>query len=358
MTLSHIRHEMAVRISFIAFILMVAAAFIRPDVESLPFFLTYIAIGDALLAGLVYLFISYSPAKPWHAYLVLGLLCVLSIPPIYLTGGVNSYVAVAIPLIPIVSMLMCGAITAWCTCVMMLMVLGGMWSFADHLPNYGLVSPEATGNVIYLKWLGFVTILGTVISHQFERLIRQSEQSLDTTPDAGSQIAGVLPRHAMEPKVHDAVAQAQINQRWLSVFVIEVDTLQNCETLHGDEFRNECLQQVAHLLSRSVRSQRDAVGYCEESRFLVLMDGVDQSNAHKIGDKIRTGIGAIEHQGKVLGLTATIGYCSMPGEEIHTDEQIVGAARQALCVGVSQGRDQTVGAEQAIVTDDQLTVVS
>ena len=88
----------------------------------------------------------------------------------------------------------------------------------------------------------------------------------------------------------------------------------------------------------------------------MVLEGVDQSAAHHIAEKVRQLIEEreISSEGVKVELTATIGFCSLPYEHIHSTEQLLQAAHMALSVGQKAGRNQVVGSDQAMVTSEMV----
>ena len=53
-------------------------------------------------------------------------------------------------------------------------------------------------------------------------------------------------------------------------------------------------------------------------------------------------------------ISITIGYCSLPGDQIHSSEQFLSASEDALNAGKNNGKNCVVGAEQAVINESKL----
>jgi two-component system cell cycle response regulator len=94
----------------------------------------------------------------------------------------------------------------------------------------------------------------------------------------------------------------------MSCIVADVDELARVNAKHGWQFGNEMLRTVSQLLLGQCRAE-DAVCYCGEGKFSILVSGVDRRAASRLADRLCAEIQrqcATVH-GKDIGLTCSFG---------------------------------------------------
>ncbi len=104
----------------------------------------------------------------------------------------------------------------------------------------------------------------------------------------------------------------------LSCIVADIDELKRINTRHGWQFGNEMLRVVSHLMLSHCRAE-DAVCYCGQGKFSILVSGTDRRAAAQLAQRLCAEIQrqcALVHDQEV-GLTCSFGVAdtSIAGEQ-------------------------------------------
>lgn len=351
MNLDHARQKVAIKLTLLTFVVILLATIFRPLVADQSVIFTYIGLFNTALSGALYFYLATCENKPWHPYLILTVLLIILLPATAISGGVNSQFT---PIYPLVCILMCLIVTprmAWGVMVLITGVLVAQYFAVDMFPNYAPETVSESKSIARLFWLVLACVLASSFGLQFDR-INSSLGSRLVEQARLDGLTGVLNRSSVLELLDDNLEAASMEQRWLSVIMLDLDHLKSINEIYGHVAGDLCLRKVAGCLKHHIRDRDDLVGrYLGEQFILVMMD-VDQGTAMKIAEKIRLAIKEmpIGFEGEDISLSATLGYCSMQGDHIHSKEQFLQAADQALLAAKEAGHNRVVGAEQSIVT--------
>ncbi len=78
--------------------------------------------------------------------------------------------------------------------------------------------------------------------------------------------------------------------------------------------------------------------------FSIILRNVDAALGHSIAERIRKTIasGPIEHRGKSIPVTISIGIATLDGENFDTIEDLIHRADEHLYAAKEKGRNQTI----------------
>ncbi len=130
----------------------------------------------------------------------------------------------------------------------------------------------------------------------------------------------------------------------LSVAMVDVDHFKNLNDNYGHQFGDECLKRVAQVIRGELRRPPDIVARYGGEEFIVLMPNTDLEGAEQVAEKIRVSIECLRlnHQDKMVSMTASIGVCSLTPSSRKMGEGFIGEADKNLYQAKTNGRNQVV----------------
>lgn len=351
MHVDKVKQKMTEKSFLILFLLIVITTIVRPLFIPQDILFTYYGIGSGTLTGIIYLYLSNTPSHNWHPHLFASVSLCLLLPLIIISGGINSHFVPMLPLMPVLFCIIASRRGAQIFSALLMVFIVGLYLCADIMPTYDVIQMSDAAEDMRALWLLLSCLLGIVFGSEFDKMSRALGTKI-LESDNKDGLTRLSSRITILEDLENRIEMSSGNQEWLSVFVVDIDNFKKINETFGRETGDVCLKQVAKLIQFSVRGKGDLVGRYGEDEFLMVLEGVDQSAAHRVAEKVRLLIEELEiiSEGARVGLTATIGYCCMPFEQIHSTEQMLQAAHDALNAGQNAGRNQVVGSDQAIVT--------
>lgn len=351
----HIKQKLTVRAALLVFSLVVVTTILRPFFIELDSTFTYIGVTASLFTGANYLYLINATPRLWHPYLLYSVIFAIITPLLVMSGGVSSHFVAVLPLMPIFLCLIASVRAAWMLTFGLIGTILLLVFFEGALPNLTIEHVSEVKTESRAMWLILACLIGVALAAEFDRLNRNySNQNIATfglDSDTMTKSKASIKEH-LDSKIHDAKSQ----QSWLSILLLEFES--GDEAISGLIATNARAKQIARSLKLSIRNQNDAIGRYSRSQFLVILEGADQSSAHRIAEKIKLQIFDTVFSAESVSdkATVTIGYCSLPGDQIHSGEQFLSASEDALNVGKTNGKNCVVGAEQAVINESKLKV--
>lgn len=350
MNLDHVRRQMIVKSALMLFLLVSFATLVRPFVVSQPMALTYLGIFDALLCGVLFLYLSQNRVQPWHAYLVIAASFIAILPVMYLTGGVYSHFAVVLPLAPVMVCLIASARVAWIVAIGCIAILGAFYAVVPVLSEQeGLWQMPGDARV-RLLWLSLGCILGAVFGAEFDKVSSHLSHA-SCSPSLIDKATGALQKHSILDALSVKRGKVVAQEKWLSVVLLQINGLSRIRALYGDAAVSKVLGSIGALLKDSTREEEDAVGRFDDDTFMLVLEHVDQCHAHRIAEKIKEVCGSqpVYFDNDRIKFSVALGYCSLPGQEAHSDDMLLKSAKRALYTAKRSGNSSVVGAEESAV---------
>lgn len=155
-------------------------------------------------------------------------------------------------------------------------------------------------------------------------------------------LTGLANRRRLEVCLEELTAEADRTGRPLACLMLDVDHFKRFNDVHGHDAGDLVLREVGEVLSQVTREHGNAFRYGGEE-FLLLMPGLDASQARARAEEIRLRIAALRlrHDGVELGpVTASIGVAAAP-EHCPLDRLAV-TADAAVLRAKTEGRDRVV----------------
>jgi diguanylate cyclase (GGDEF)-like protein len=159
-------------------------------------------------------------------------------------------------------------------------------------------------------------------------------------------LTGMLNRRALDQRLHELTAQAQITGQPVAVIAGDIDHFKRVNDEHGHARGDAVLVEVAYRLRKALRAY-DLAYRVGGEEFLVILPGADVSAAAELAEQLRAAVAAEPAAG--LWVTISFGIAGSAGRELER-ERLLGEADTALYEAKARGRDQVVAARQPTVT--------
>ena len=195
-------------------------------------------------------------------------------------------------------------------------------------------------------WLCLSVLLSTTLGIQFNRIYGALGNKISEQAET-DLLTGLKNRRSVMSFLQSAIDQAQIKNTPISLMMIDLDLFKSINDTHGHLAGDLCLKQVAQLIQQNVRNSSDIAGRFGGEEFIVVIRDIDAQKAFDIANNIRNSIEQTSvhiNEDKQLKLTATIGICTLSGEQLTSIEHLVDLADKALYAGKSEGRNRVVTA--------------
>ncbi|GAA0859927.1 GGDEF domain-containing protein [Aliiglaciecola litoralis] len=356
MDLQATRYTLTKKAALLMFVAITFATLVRPLISELPVILTYLGIINSLISGLLYALLLHAKPRSLYIYLVIVAGYSFIIPLFVLSGGVNSQFAVLLPITPVfVCLLTSARVGHFVGGALILMII------ALQIIDFRLaepIMPSIPDNIAHAKafWLCMACLISMFFGSQYDRLSTslgnrlQQQASIDP-------LTNLLNRRCILEHLKELIDEPMKDTAWISVMMIDVDNFKALNDQYGHLFGDACLTAVAKSLKHSVRNESDFIGRYGGEEFLIVLDGVDQTNTHKVAEKIRNAVEQLElHQDNdKVAVTITIGYCCLPVKDVIDVAHIISLADEALYVGKTSSRNCVVGAEEGQLMTAKIT---
>ena len=122
------------------------------------------------------------------------------------------------------------------------------------------------------------------------------------------------------------------------------DFFKDFNDTHGHQAGDECLKEVARVLSESVSRPGDLVSRYGGEEFAVMLAGTDLEGARRVAEKVRAAVADLDvpksttsESGRV---TISVGAASVVPSERKAAEELMAAADRALYKAKRAGRNR------------------
>jgi len=126
----------------------------------------------------------------------------------------------------------------------------------------------------------------------------------------------------------------------LSMLMIDIDYFKQFNDTYGHQAGDQCLKQVAGVLSRNIKRPGDTLSRYGGEEFAAILPGTDIKGAAKVAEKICRAVKNIKTLPEKISVSIGVASCS-PGDEKTIDE-FIAAADMALYEAKGSGRDRYV----------------
>jgi diguanylate cyclase (GGDEF)-like protein len=157
-------------------------------------------------------------------------------------------------------------------------------------------------------------------------------------------LTGMLNRRALDQRLHELTAQAEITGQPLAVIAGDIDHFKRVNDEHGHAMGDAVLVEVAYRLRKALRAF-DLAYRVGGEEFLVVLPGADVPVAAALAEELRAAVAAEPAAG--LQITMSFGVAGSVGHRLER-ERLLDEADAALYAAKARGRDQVVAAPFAV----------
>lgn len=222
-------------------------------------------------------------------------------------------------------------------------------AFGLHAENW-CVMPKI-GHQLYLA------IDAGPIYDEHGQLLAVIETLRDMTPLKSAQaelerlavhdgLTGIVNRRGFDDKLEREWGRAIRDAQSIGLLMIDVDNFKRYNDHYGHHGGDQCLKEVAHVLSKEALRPADTAARYGGEEFAVILPSIDMHGAGKVAERVRQSIEAlgIAHAGNGdLGIvTASIGVVAVSPREGMKAEELILRADKALYQAKRDGRNRVV----------------
>ncbi|MFY1052863.1 diguanylate cyclase domain-containing protein [Ectopseudomonas khazarica] len=157
-------------------------------------------------------------------------------------------------------------------------------------------------------------------------------------------LTSILNRRGFDERFDAARAQAQREQKPLSLLMIDVDYFKRYNDQYGHLRGDQCLRDVAQALANTLNRPYDLVARFGGEEFAALLPDTDEAGARQVAERLQEAIKrlAIEHRSSDVAtvLTLSIGSATLPPNAGASVEQHLNWADEQLYRAKAEGRDR------------------
>ena len=166
---------------------------------------------------------------------------------------------------------------------------------------------------------------------------------------ARDPLTGVANRGRLNDALETAWKRAARQQTPVALLLLDIDFYKVYNDTYGHLMGDECLKQVARLISDCVQRPDDLVARYGGEEFCVLLPDIEQPGAAEMAERIRATIegAAMPHESSKVAdiLTVSVGVAVARPASGTTIDELIHAADEALYAAKSGGRNRVVSAE-------------
>jgi diguanylate cyclase (GGDEF)-like protein len=176
------------------------------------------------------------------------------------------------------------------------------------------------------------TILGLRLSDERLKNLLKRAASVDG-------LTGLLNHGAFMDLARAQVDQARIDQRDITLLLFDLDRFKQLNDRFGHAAGDIALRTFSEVVRREI-DEGQLVGRIGGEEFAALLIGCGAERGRNIAERIRADLAAqrIEHVGRSIAVTVSIGVMSVSGPDIEFERLMV-AADEALYAAKRAGRD-------------------
>jgi diguanylate cyclase (GGDEF)-like protein len=159
-------------------------------------------------------------------------------------------------------------------------------------------------------------------------------------------LTGLANRRRFDELLVREWARWQRTQTRLALLMIDIDKFKDYNDHYGHPAGDECLRQVAAILSENTRTSADLLARIGGEEFAVI-DTTGSGSGHALGERLRRAVAEanIPHSLAPSGrLTISVGFAECGDVPCEDPEQLMALADQALYRAKRSGRNRVVSA--------------
>ena len=161
-------------------------------------------------------------------------------------------------------------------------------------------------------------------------------------------LTGLLNRRELDKSLSAVLADSNLNNRPLSLILLDIDHFKAYNDLYGHVHGDECLRRVASLLLQSVQPHADLVARYGGEEFVIILPNTSAEAARELSENIRAAIVAlhIRNEGNppLHLVSASFGVLTLHPPTDLDAPQILNEVDTLMYAAKAQGRNRVASA--------------
>jgi diguanylate cyclase (GGDEF)-like protein len=154
-------------------------------------------------------------------------------------------------------------------------------------------------------------------------------------------LTGISNRRRFDQFLSTEWDRARRSHQPLSLLLIDVDHFKRINDAYGHLAGDECLCEIAHLLSATLIRPADLIARYGGDEFAVLLPETGSEGASTVAERIRSAMAKdAAKAGTSYATTLSIGVATWNAEEDSNPDELIDAADRALYAAKHNGRDR------------------
>jgi diguanylate cyclase (GGDEF)-like protein len=181
-----------------------------------------------------------------------------------------------------------------------------------------------------------------MISARISKILSNATIQHDTKMLASTDaLTGLLNRHAFHERFNQEYERFRRYGSFLSLVVADCDNLKMFNDTYGHPAGDEVLRNISHILRENTRGS-DVVARYGGDEFVILLLHSNSMNAFNIAKRFNKKVEDYVFllQDQKLKTTISTGVATVPNETIHSQEDFLDSADQALYEAKLKGKNQ------------------
>jgi len=180
---------------------------------------------------------------------------------------------------------------------------------------------------------------------QLKKQLESSNKQLQelSTKDG---LTGISNRRHFDEALDEELEDAAQNNSPVSLILIDIDYFKGFNDTYGHQLGDDCLKEVASLLSKACLKPQDMAARYGGEEFVALLSGTTEEEALKVANRFREMLSAaaIKHEGSDVSeyVTVSMGIATHDTASPYIAKDLIEAADKALYKAKDSGRNKEI----------------
>lgn len=227
-------------------------------------------------------------------------------------------------------------------------LLSGLFVLAVYMAGAGLVSLPKHELIYNGTILLFSNVLGAAACYRLEHLRRRAFLEAQLLRDMANRdgLTGIHNRRAFDEHLSRLWQQAIRDHQSMALLLVDIDHFKAYNDYYGHQAGDQCLRQVAHILTQACRRPLDFTARYGGEEFAVVLYDVRRDYVQELATNIQTELRqlALNHPASpgTRQLTVSIGAACVVPVQDRSIFGFVQLADEALYEAKDTGRDRAI----------------
>jgi len=159
-------------------------------------------------------------------------------------------------------------------------------------------------------------------------------------------LTGIANRRHFDETLDEELSDAKQNNSAISLILIDIDYFKGFNDTYGHQLGDDCLKEVANLLSKACLNPQDLAARYGGEEFVALLSGTTEKDALKVAHRFREMLSAaaIKHEDSDVAehVTVSMGIATYDTASPYSAKKLIEAADKALYMAKDSGRNKEV----------------